>query len=160
MPSFVPRLRWVRVTAVLLIAGCTVPPPTEVPREPAPVPRIPVTAADGTWEMTGSTFVGAGRIPGVPRATLAFEAGRVSAYSGCNRASGSAYHVGGRLEVSALTATRRACVEPLGTFETRYFNLLRANPVYRREGNILMLLDEKHNATFRRAGADSAAGKP
>ncbi|HET9662610.1 MAG TPA: META domain-containing protein [Burkholderiales bacterium] len=156
--------RWAGITAVALIAGCAIPRPTEAPHEaaPAPLPKIPVSAADGAWEMTASTFIGTGRIPGVPRATLAFEEGRISAYSGCNRASGNAYHADGRLEVSALSATRRACAEPLNTFEARYFGLLRAKPVYRVEGDTLMLLDEKHNARFRRMvqGPGGTAGKP
>lgn len=157
-------LRSVGIAAAVLIAGCTIPQPAEAPRDaaPAPVPKIPVSAADGVWEMTASTFIGAGRIPGVPRATLAFEEGRVSAYSGCNRANGSAYHADGRLEVPALSATRRACAEPLGTFEARYFSLLRAKPVLRVEGDTLMLLDERHSAKFRRVvqGANGTAGKP
>jgi len=113
--------------------------------------------SDGNWEMTASSFIGAGRIPGVPRATLSFASGAVSAYSGCNRASGTAFHRDGRLEVDELKATRRACGEPLDTFEARYFNLLRGQPVFRRDGDTLMLLDGKHNASFRRASGDAAA---
>ena len=147
-------------TAVVLVAGCTTArAPDEAPREPAAptVLKIPVSTEDGSWEMVDSTFIGAGRIPGVPRATLTFEEGRISVYSGCNRASAGAQHAEGRLEVSALTATRRACGEPLNTFETRYFNLLRAQPVYRLEGDTLMLIDDKHSAKFRRI---TGAAKP
>ena len=147
------------LAAAILVIGCTVPRPDESPREPAAptVIKIPVSTEDGAWEMTDSTFIGAGRIPGVPRATLTFEDGRISAYSGCNRASAAAQHAEGRLEISALTATRRACPEPLNTFEARYFNLLRAQPVYRLEGNTLMLIDDRHSAKFRRV---SGAAKP
>jgi heat shock protein HslJ len=151
----------VSAAILLLSASCAVPPgdaPREAPAAPEP-PRTPVTAADGNWEMTASSFIGAGRIPGVPRATLSFTSGSVSAYSGCNRASGSAFHRDGRLEVTELKATRRACGEPLDTFEVRYFNLLRGQPVFRRDGDTLMLLDGQHNASFRRSTAD-AATKP
>ncbi|MGQ0749856.1 MAG: META domain-containing protein [Betaproteobacteria bacterium] len=147
------------VAAAILVVGCTVPRPHEPPREPAAptVLKIPVSREDGAWEMTDSSFIGAGRIPGVPRATLTFEEGRISAYSGCNRASGVAQHAEGRLEISALTATRRACAEPLNTFETRYFNLLRAQPVYRLDGDTLMLIDDRHSARFRRVSGATGA---
>ncbi|HEX6007795.1 MAG TPA: META domain-containing protein [Burkholderiales bacterium] len=145
-----------------ILSGCSVPRPGDGPREPAPAPRIPVSASDGQWELVTSTFIGAGRIPGVRRATLAFEDGRIAVFSGCNQGSASAYHVEGRLEVAALIATRRACPEPLGTFEARYFKLLQARPVYRMDGDTLMLLDGEQSARFRRLqqGATGSAGKP
>lgn len=161
MPPRCSRRQAVRSTIsaalLLLSASCAVP-PSDAPREvqaPPERPRTPVAASDGNWEMTASSFIGAGRIPGVPRATLSFASGAVSAYSGCNRANGSAFHRDGRLEVDELKATRRACGEPLDTFEARYFNLLRGQPVFRRDGDTLMLLDGKHNASFRRTTGDT-----
>ena len=139
------------------LAACTGAPVTETPPSPAPVPKIPVSAADGKWELVNSSFIGAGRIPGVPRATLAFGNGGLSAFGGCNHAHGTAFHVEGRLEVAGLKSTRRACPEPLGSFEARFFKLLQAHPVYRVEANTLTLLDGQHNARFRRA---DAAGAP
>jgi heat shock protein HslJ len=94
----------------------------------------------------------------VPRATLAFNDGRVSAFSGCNRANAAAYHTDGRLEVAALTATRRGCPEPLSTFEARFFKLLRSQPVYRVAGDTLTLLDGDHSAKFRRVVEEAAGG--
>jgi heat shock protein HslJ len=139
-----------------LIAGCTVPPPGEAPQETAPKPKVPVSAADGSWELVTSSFVGAGRIPGVPRATLLFTDGRISVFSGCNRANAAAYHAEGRLEVATLTATRRGCPEPLSTFEARFFRMLRSQPVYRPDGESLTLLDGEHSAKFRRVIANPA----
>jgi heat shock protein HslJ len=110
---------------------------------------------DGEWELVNSTFVGTGRIPGVPRATLAFRDGRMSAFSGCNRASAAARLLDDWLEVEAMAATRRGCPEPLGTFETRFFKLLAARPVFRVDGDTLTLVAGSQNARLRRAGANS-----
>ena len=145
------------LTLAAALAGCAVPQTVESPG-PAAVPRIPVSASEGQWELVTSTFIGAGRIPGVPRATLIFEDGRIAAFSGCNRGSAAAYHVEGRLEVDALIATRRACAEPLSTFEARFFKLLRSQPVYRVEGDTLMLLAGEQSAKFRRL-RQGAAGQ-
>lgn len=141
---------------VAVIGGCTVAPPGEAPRVAAPA-ATPVPVSDGRWELVASSFIGAGRIPGVPRATLAFKDGRVSAFSGCNSANGTAYHAEGRLDVAALAATRRGCPEPLNTFEARFFKLLRSQPVYRVDGDSLTLLGADHSAKFRRI-ADGPTG--
>jgi len=135
-----------------LVQGCVTPPP-----EPAPPPRELVVSQvpDGDWELVTSTFIGAGRIPGVPRATLAFKNGRMSAFSGCNRASAAARLVDDWLEVEAMAATRRGCPEPLGTFEGRFFKLLGARPVFLVEGNTLTLVAGSQNARLRRASANN-----
>ena len=146
--------------AFAAMQGCTTAPaPVEAPREVAPVP-MPVPIPDGSWELITSTFVGAGRIPGVPRATLAFRAGRVSAFSGCNTANATARDAAGRLEVLALATTRRSCPEPLGVFETRFFNLLQAQPVFRIESDTLTLAAGDHSARFRRVVDRPAAKEP
>ena len=144
---------------VVALGGCTAVPTAETPTAP-PVRKVPVSSADGKWELLTSSFIGAGRIPGVARATLAFEDGRVAAFSGCNQAQGAAFHVEGRLEVGALSATRRACPEPLASFETRFFKLLQSNPVYRVEDETLTLLDGQHSARFRRATLSGSGRTP
>ena len=78
-------LHWYAALFCALVQGCVTPSPEPAPREPVVTP-VP----DGDWELVTSTFIGAGRIPGVPRATLAFKDGRMSAFSGCNRASAAA----------------------------------------------------------------------
>jgi heat shock protein HslJ len=135
-----------------LVQGCVTPPP-----EPALPPRELVVSQvpDGDWELVTSTFIGAGRIPGVPRATLAFKDGWMSAFSGCNRASAAARLVDDWLEVEAMAATRRGCPEPLGTFEGRFFKLLGARPVFLVEGDTLTLVAGKQNARLRRTSANS-----
>ena len=143
-------LRWYAALLCALIQGCVTPP------EPGPPPREPIVSAvpDGDWELVTSTFIGAGRIPGVPRATLTFKDSHMSAFSGCNRASGAARLIDDWLEVVAIAATRRGCPEPLGTFETRFFKLLAARPVFLVDGNTLTLVAGKQNARLRRAGAN------
>jgi heat shock protein HslJ len=143
------QFRWYVALFCALIQGCVTPPP-----EPPPA-REPVVAAvpDGNWELVTSTFIGTGRIPGVARATLAFQDGRMSAFSGCNRASAAARLVDDWLEVQEMASTRQACPEPLGSFETRFFKLLGARPVFLVDGDTLTLVSGSQNARLRRAGA-------
>jgi heat shock protein HslJ len=145
------HVRWFAALLCALIQGCVTPPP-----EPGPPPREPVIAPvpDGNWELVTSTFIGTGRIPGVARATLAFRDGRMSAFSGCNNASGAARLVDDWLEVGAMATTRRACPEPLGSFEIRFFKLLGARPVFLVDGDALTLVSGSQNARLRRAGAN------
>ena len=136
-----------------LVAGCVAPGTAPPPREPV-IAQVP----DGDWELMSSSFIGAGRIPGVPRATLAFKIGAMSAFSGCNRASAAARLVDDWLEVGAMAATRRGCPEPHGTFEARFFRLLGARPVFRVDGDTLTLVAGSENARLRRASANSRQG--
>jgi heat shock protein HslJ len=53
-----------------------------------------------------------------------------------------------------MAATRRACPEPLGSFETRFFKLLGARPVFLVDGDTLTLVSGKQNARLRRASAN------
>jgi heat shock protein HslJ len=146
-----PHILWLAALFCALVQGCVTAPP-----ETAPPAREPVVAAvpDGVWELVTSTFIGAGRIPGVARATLAFKDGRMSAFSGCNSASAAARLVDDWLEVEAMATTRRACPEPLGSFESRFFKLLGARPVFRVDGDVLTLVAGSQNTRLRRAGAD------
>ena len=149
------HVRWSAALLCALVQGCVTAPPPET----APA-REPVVAAvpDGVWELVTSTFIGAGSIPGVPRATLAFKDGRMSAFSGCNSANAAARLVDDWLEVQAMATTRRGCPEPLGSFESRYFKLLGARPVFRVDGDALTLVAGSQNARLRRAGANDGQG--
>ena len=147
------RVRWIAALFCALIQGCLTLPP-----DPGPPPREPVVSPvpDGNWELVTSTFIGAGRIPGVPRATLAFKDGRMAAFSGCNRANAAARLADDWLEVEAMATTRRSCPEPLGSFEGRFFKLLSARPVFLIDGDSLTLVAGSQNARLRRAGANDA----
>ncbi|MBX3652332.1 MAG: META domain-containing protein [Burkholderiales bacterium] len=111
----------------------------------------PIPLPEGRWELTTSSFIDGGRMPGLPRATLEMGKGRISAFSGCNSGSGSVESVDGRMTVSPLATTRRACPEPLGAFEGRYFKLLAGRPYFRLEGEQLILSAGDDSARFRRA---------
>jgi hypothetical protein len=105
-----PRRYLARGCAALLCAliqGCVTAPPPE-PSPPPPREPVVTSVPDGSWELVTSTFIGAGRIPGVARATLGFKDGRMSAFSGCNNASAPARLVDDWLEVQAMATTRRA----------------------------------------------------
>jgi heat shock protein HslJ len=119
---------------------------------------IPIPLPEGQWELTTSSFIDGGRMPGLPRATLQLGKGRISAFSGCNSGNGNVESIDGRMTVSPLATTRRACPEPLGAFEGRYFRLLGNKPYFRVEGDQLILSAGDDSARFRRAPA--AAGTP
>jgi heat shock protein HslJ len=125
---------------IALIQGCA---PEAVKPDPIPLPR-------GSWELVSATFAEHGRIPGAARATLAFENGRVSAFSGCNTANGTLAGGDGQLEVKELAVTRRGCPEPLAWFESRFFKMLRSTLSYHVDGEILVLTLGNDLARFRR----------
>jgi heat shock protein HslJ len=144
---------WFAALLCALVPGCVTTPAPD-PLQALPPIRVPY----GDWEIVAASFGQNGRVPGAPRATLAFEDGRVSVFSGCNTASGEVRGVEGRLEVQKLAATRRSCPEPLGWFESRLFGLLKAGPVYHEDGDVLTLVVGNDNARFRRAPA--GGGQP
>jgi heat shock protein HslJ len=125
---------------IVLIQGCAAP---EVKLPPIPLP-------DGNWELVTATFAEHGRIPGAARATLTFSNGQLSAFSGCNTATGALGGGDGQLEVKDLAMTRRACPEPLGWFEFRYFRMLRTAPTYHVDGDVLAIGSGNDRARFRR----------
>jgi heat shock protein HslJ len=110
----------------------------------------PIPLPEGQWEMTTSSFNDSGRLPGLPRATLQIRDGRLSAQSGCNTANATVTSVDGRMVVSPLATTRRACPEPAGAFEGRYFKLLRGQPYFRIEAEQLIIAGGDDSARFRR----------
>ncbi len=110
----------------------------------------PIALPEGRWEMTTSSFIDIGRMPGIPRATLQIRDGRISAFSGCNTGSGVVSSIDGRMAVEAMASTRRACLEPVGGFEGRYFKLLQARPYFRVEDGMLILAAGDDSARFRR----------
>ncbi len=127
------------ISVALMLASCA----TLFEEPPIPLP-------EGRWELQASSFIDIGRIPGIPRATLQIRDGRLSVFSGCNTGTGSATADDGRMVVSALATTRRACPEPLGGFEGRLFKLLRSKPYFRVESYVLTLSADEQSARFRR----------
>lgn len=114
---------------------------------------------EGLWEMTASSLVDMGHMPGIARATLQIRGGRLSAFSGCNTGAGAVSAVDGKMVVAAMASTRRACLNPAGDFENRYFKLLQAQPSFRTEGDTLTLVAGDDTARFRRSD-EKTAEKP
>ena len=140
--------------AFAIIQGCATAPQLALPVLPPPPEFVFEPLPDGEWELVTASFAEAGRIPGARRATLTFRDGRISAFSGCNTASGAAQRHHGLLEVPELAATRRGCPEPLARFEERYFGFLKARPSYHVEGNTLALNADNERARFQRPSAE------
>jgi heat shock protein HslJ len=136
------------------LASCAAPePPPDVELPPTTVdaPRKLQTIADGRWELIASSFYPGGRLPGARRPTLEFKAGRLAAFSGCNRATGNAIEADGRMAVGRLATTRMACPEPIASFEQRFFRLIESEPLLRMEGPLLLLVADGENARFQRS---------
>lgn len=123
-----------------LLQGCAVAPGTP---DPIPLPQ-------GSWELVSATFAEHGRIPGAARATLAFDNGQLSAFSGCNTATGALGGGDGQFAVKEMAVTRRGCPEPLAWFESRFFKMLRSTPSYHVDGETLVLTLGNDRARFRR----------
>lgn len=123
--------------AALLAAGCA------TVDGPAPLP-------EGRWELTTASFADVEGLPVAQRATLQIRDGRIAVSSGCNSGSATVSAAEGRLLLSPLATTRRACVGALGSFKNRYFRLLGGRPAYRTEGEILVLSAGDDSARFRR----------
>jgi len=140
--------------AFAIVQGCATAPQLALPVLPPPPEFVFEPLPDGEWELVTASFAEAGRIPGARRATLTFRDGRISAFSGCNTASGAAQRHHGLLEVPELAATRRGCPEPLARFEERYFGFLKARPSYHVEGNTLALNADNERARFQRPSAE------
>ncbi len=144
------RLKLLCATVTIFGASCATYDP------PIPLPQ-------GQWEMTTSSFIDIGRMPGIARATLSLRDGRISAFSGCNTGTGGVSSVDGRMVATPLAITRRACMEPVGSFENRYFKLLQGKPYFRTEGDALILSAGDDSARFRRSvekPAEKPAAKP
>ncbi len=145
--------------AFAIVHGCATAPEPAQPVLPPPPEFVFEPLPDGEWELVTASFAEIGRISGARRATLTIRDGRISAFSGCNTASGAVHGHHGLLEVPELAATRRGCPEPLAWFEARFFGFLKARPSYHVEGNTLTLVVDSERARFRRPTA-AAQGTP
>jgi len=155
--------RFVRIAALAGLGACAAPPPppaVELPPTTANAPAAARPIADGRWELIESSFAAGGRLPGARRPTLEFKGGRLAAFSGCNRATGSAVEAEGRMAVGRLAMTRMACAEPLASFEERFFRLIESEPVLEIDNELLLLVAGNERARFKRSADDLPARKP
>lgn len=157
------RSTCVRLMVAAAVAGlgacAAAPPPPAVELPPTTVDAPPTARpiADGRWELIESSFAAGGRLPGARRPTLEFKGGRLAAFSGCNRATGNAVEVDGRMAVGRLAVTRMACPEPLATFEQRFFRLIDSEPALTIEAEQLVLVAGNERARFKRSTDDIPA---
>lgn len=140
------KLKIAGAAAMALLASC------------AGIDERPVPLPEGRWEMIDSSFNDSGRMPGIQRATLQIRDGRLSAFSGCNTGNAAVSSVSGKMVVPAMASTRRACPEPMGAFEGRYFKLLGSQPYFRLDADMLVIAAGDDSARFRRI-ADAPPAK-
>jgi heat shock protein HslJ len=151
-PKFDKLLR-LAALAFAIVQGCATAPEPAQPVLPPPPEFVFEPLPDGEWELVTASFAETGQFPGARRATLTIKDGRISAFSGCNTASGAVQRHNGLLEVPEFAVTRRGCPGPLGWFEARYFGLLKERPSYLVEGDTLTLVADNERARFRRPTA-------
>jgi heat shock protein HslJ/uncharacterized membrane protein len=84
---------------------------------------------------------------GESRLTLSFKDGQVSGDGGCNRFSGTYATEGSKIRFGPLTATRRACAEPLMAQEREFLAALASAVTWSIDGNVL----DMHRADGERA---------
>lgn len=130
-------MRLVRLPLVALaLAGCAGP-----------------AAADDESTPGDRTFVSVGvvgeQIPGGGPLTLEFADGRVSAFAGCNRGSGSADFTGGHLTVGELATTMMGCAPPFDEADGWMTQFLDARPTWSLDGDDLTLSSADSAVTLR-----------
>jgi len=103
--------------------------PTAAPAATSPAPA----ALDRTrWSLVESQLA-APAPEETGRVGLEFTADRLSANSGCNTGSGGYRIAGGRLVLSPMATTRRACMGPAAVYEPVFFAMLGSRPAIRLE---------------------------
>ena len=148
------------LTGLGACAAPSPPPPVELPPTTVDAPPAARPIADGRWELIESSFIAGGRLPGARRPTLEFKAGRLAAFSGCNRATGNAVEADGRMAVGRLVMTRMACPERLASFEERFFRLIESEPMLSIDAELLLLVAGNDKARFKRTPDDIPGRKP
>lgn len=124
------------------------------PRPPAPAPR-PVQVQDllGT-EWLAEDIGGAG-VTDNSHSTLHFAAAtQVDGDTGCNRFSGPLAADGDTIRIGPLASTRRACAPALMDQERRYLAALARASAWKRDNDLLILLDDGQQPVLRYSQID------
>ena len=96
-----------------------------------------------TWRPT---FVGAEPIPDDSAMFVQFEIdGSIKGYGGCNTFSGSLKKTAAGLQVGSLSATRKACAEPIMDRETAFMTALQNTRHFEVGDKRLQLTDDDSN---------------
>ncbi|WP_109526912.1 MULTISPECIES: META domain-containing protein [Nocardia] len=150
------RLAPLLLLTALAAVGCSDNDPDSASSSSTP-PSTATTSAAPTTNTSASTPMGhtyvsttvqGTPIPGDGPLTLTFTDNRVSAYAGCNTASGSVTFDGDVLRVGDLASTLIGCPEPQAGADQWMNTLLTAAPTWRLEGTTLTLRDKDQTVTL------------
>jgi len=140
-----------------LAVGCGAPTAGTTAQPAAPSPAASLTPAMAaaaslagtTWRNATPTSESESAAP-VP--TITFDSlEHVSGSAGCNRFSGRVAFEGERLRFGPLATTRRGCAAPVMEREKTFLGALEACRSWRRNGDVLELLDESGAPVLRLA---------
>lgn len=111
--------------------------------EPSTPPQL-----DGTvWQVED---VDQGGIIDSSMITVAFNDGRVTGYTGCNRYFGSYETVGSSITVRELASTLKACAPAISAQEQRFLHGLMGATSYRMEsGTWLLIADDRQRTRLK-----------
>jgi heat shock protein HslJ len=115
----------------------------------AEAPTAAASLENTSWRLT--TLPGASLPDGGGRnaITVAFEAGRVHGFSGCNQFFGSYAQKGEKLELGSLGATMMACAEPAMSIENLFLKSFAGDLRLAVVGNELTLMPQSGGDALR-----------
>lgn len=157
-------LRWVSISALILVGCAPKSPPSEEGARPTEKPLDDRLAAPGstTDALWGTTWVlenllGESVIDRA-EATLTFpEPGKIAGKGSCNQFFADVQLAGQSIVIGSLGATRRACAEPVNDQEWRYFAALQIAERFVIEGRTLSIYCQETEAPLRFTRTDSSS---
>jgi len=133
------------------LAACAARDPVSTP---VPPPR-PVRVDDLVGSEWIAEDIAGATIAAGSRSTLHFVSiAQVDGDTGCNRFAGPVTEEGGNLRIGPLATTRRACAPPLMDQERRYLVAIAQGVALRRDGDLLILLDDRQHPLVRYSQVD------
>jgi heat shock protein HslJ len=146
MPSWTMRAAWAALLGVLL-SGCGDSSDERASTGPASFEGIPWVLTAGLDAPGAATYA----------PSAAFEDGKVTGSTGCNRYSAPFTQAGDRLEIGTIASTQMACEAPATAVEREFLDALGRVARWRSDGDALVLADED-GAELLRFGALSPKG--
>ena len=127
--------------------------PVSPPVPVSPPPPLRVDDLVGS-EWLAETIAGGAVVAG-SRSTLHFVSiAQVDGDTGCNRFAGPVTLENGNLRIGPLATTRRACAPALMDQERRYLVSIAQGVALRRDGDLLVLLDDRQHPLVRYSQVD------
>ena len=128
------------------LAACAARDPVSTP---VPPPR-PVRVDDLVGSEWIAEDIAGATIAGGSRSTLHFlSIAQVDGDTGCNRFAGPVTVEDGIMRIGPLATTRRACAQALMDQERRYLVALAQGVALQRDGDLLLLLDDRQHPLVR-----------